>query len=201
MQCLISKFTISGLGQVWDCQSYGEMVPSVPFPLSTGEWEVLLNNWRSIWIKGVNITVCNVILGAALKEGMDSPFSLCLAVVHSPRHSQTLLQVLWRAWCPEQYGDMGGDVCCSHGRGGQNVVRKSFSCALRVIGKIPPSNRSPKMIHSCPFLKGVEKRWGQILSSKHGGLRCVWVFGVYCVSFSSCWFFRLFYIHAWDLVY
>lgn len=97
MQCLISKFTISGLGQVWDCQSYGEMVPSVPFPLSTGEWEVLLNNWRSIWIKGVNITVCNVILGAALKEGMDSPFSLCLAVVHSwvsPRHSQTLLQVL-----------------------------------------------------------------------------------------------------------
>lgn len=167
MQCLISKFTISGLGQVWDCQSYGEMVPSVPFPLSTGEWEVLLNNWRSIWIKGVNITVCSVILGAALKEGMDSPFSLCLAVVHSwvsPRHSQTLLQVLLAFGELDALSSMvtwRGDVCCSHGREGQNVVRKSFSCALRVIGKIPPSNRSPKMIHSCPFLKGVEKDEGR----------------------------------------
>lgn len=131
MQCLISKFTVSALGQVWDYQSYREVIPSVPFPLSTGEWEVLFNNRRSSLIKRVNITVIQW-LGAAHKggRGLTSFFMPGCGVYlgqpktfSDPFAGALGLRSSLVPWAVRRHGR---DVCCSHVMGGQKCGQKKF---------------------------------------------------------------------------
>lgn len=105
MQCLISRFTVSGLGQVWDNQSYREVIPSVPFPLSTGEWEVLFNNWRSSLIKRVNITVCNTMAGCSSQRRAWTHLFLYAWLWCVPGSAQDIFRPFCRcSWTSEQLG-------------------------------------------------------------------------------------------------
>lgn len=122
----------------WDKCETTSLMEKCPFSTgnSTGEWEVLFNNGRSILIKRVNITVWSVVAGCSSQRRAWTYLFLYAGrgvELGQPRHFQTLLQVLLAfgaAGCPEQYGYIGGCLLfpCHVP---QNVVGQSFAFALK----------------------------------------------------------------------